>query len=88
MVSLLRGATAEAGKREEAEETESDASDDVPGCGLGESAGEGVADLINHRVGRIHADDEENQANYQENNSGNALRVHGSAFYIEEGDID
>ncbi len=82
-IALLCGAIAEADEGEEAEEAEADSADDVPCCGLGEPAGEGVADLIGDGVGRIHADDEENDADDQEDNSDNALRVHDIAFYRE-----
>ena len=52
------------------------AAENVPGRGLGEFAGKGVAELIRRGVGCIHPDNEQSDTHNQKDDADDALHAH------------
>jgi hypothetical protein len=76
-LSLARELAPSAERRQEhPDDPDSNAADDVPRRGLGESPGERVADLVGKRIRGIQADDEKDNSHDQQPDAYDTLRTH------------
>lgn len=64
------------GQRQDAKKHSSNAADDIPGRGLGETTSECIADLVCRGVRGVHADHEKNDADDKDDDSKDARLAH------------